>query len=324
MRFERLKGIFRPKAPSLILPASQDSFLQHRREVMAGAAALLAGSAFIPRAAQAGYVPQPPIYQNGQNTLLQTAAAGVGGNNSSAENIAFYDPDGSLIVGPGNRADMEVVTLSPFNLFIAHMHVRFKQVAYSTSRPSAQTLWTGVGGGSFSVNNTSSFGGILTLSTGAVSAGDGGTVTMDYNPINLSGMKYYGLMYAGVSSSNQVIKFGVIFNSSNQIYLQRSDLTTEGNWVGHCVSGGTDTASSITTALNTGLNRAIYCISYDGTNVNFWVGNSNDTIVLGAQIPVASAPSLSNVYTPFISITSQGSAVNRNLNITDWYTISNG
>lgn len=267
--------------------------------------------------------PSGPLeFGNSVNTLIQTAAAGVGGNNSSSENIAFYDADGSLLIGPGSRTDLEVITSSPFNLFINHNHLKFKQPAFSGSRPSAQTLWTATGAGTFAINPNTSFGGVLQINTNTSAAGDGGEVQMDYGSITLSGSKTYALMYPS-GTTDQVINFGLFFDVSNQVWLSRSDLSSQGNWVAHCMAAGTTTSTTVSSSLNSGTNRTIFGIDcLDGVNVNFWVGNTNNTIVSAATINT-NVPNVALSYIPYISFFTQGAAVARTLTVTDWYTISN-
>lgn len=320
MLFERKKGIIRPKAPAIIAPAAKEDFMLHRRGVMEGFAWLLGGAALgAASPARASYVPQPPVYEANQNTLLQVFDPGVGSlNRTSPEDISFMNGEG-LFVGPGNRPDATIIMNSPLNLFKRHKHVRFDQVQFSSTRPDQSLNWTAIGGGSFSIVAGSS-GGELFLSTGTSNIGDGGSFTQDFNSIVLdSSTKIYFFLGPVTASSDQVILFGLKANSSNQVYFERSDIATDGGWLCFSTAGGV--SSSFNTGVTSGLNRTIFCISYDGSNINFWIGSSNNTFILEYQTSV-NVPTGQTMF-PFLSYTTQSALVNRQLAISDIYTICN-
>jgi hypothetical protein len=81
-------------------------------------------------------------------------------------------------------------------------------------------------------------------------------------------------------------------------------------------------ATSVGTGVTSSVDRTIFCMDYDGTNINFWIGNSNNTIIKVASTST-NIPNTALNYQPYVQITSQVSAVNRSLNITDWYAITN-
>ena len=267
--------------------------------------------------------PSGPLeFGNAVNTMVQTAAAGVGGNNSNSENIAFYDADGGLFIGPGNRTDVTIYSASAQNLFIAHEHIRFKRPATSATRPSSATLWTPIGGGTATVTNTTSYSGLCTLQTNTGAVGDGGTLSQDYNAVTLSGTKMLILLEL-LQTANQVVEYGLMYDVNNRVYMSRSDINSDGGWVAHCVASGVATSQSLPSSLNTGTTRSCLAIDMaDTVNVKFWSSNFNTTIIQGASINT-NIPSSTLIYTPYLKITSQVNNVNCQAYITDWYTITN-
>jgi hypothetical protein len=243
--------------------------------------------------------------------VLQIANPGTGGSGAAIttyENIAFYDADGDLVIGPNDRIDITIIHNSAVNFWKRHKQTRFNQVQFSTTRPTQDLLWSAIGAGTFSII-TGSDGGRLEIQTGSSAAGDGGSIIQDFNTFELvAGTKILFLLELA-ATTDQLISIGAQLDSNNQVYLRRSDLASEGTWFAHCTSGGTDT--SVDTGVKTGTNRIQYGIDFDGTTVGFWVGNTNNTLL--KYVSTTTNIPTGQLLKPFLKFTSQSAAVNRQL-----------
>lgn len=265
--------------------------------------------------------PDPYVWPNGINTIVQEANPGPGadaGQYGANENIFFFDTDGGYLLGPGARPDISGMVMGFFNLYAIHEHVRFNQPAYSATRPEARLVFYPLGGGWFNIEKLT-YGGTLRVSTGTP-AGGGGTVTMDYLPFQiLPGQQMAWFLYPHYVG-NQYFEIGWQIDANNKVFFQRSEPTgSEAVWSCQAVVGGASTYAS-STAVMTGNGRRIMILYYRwGVGVEFYIGNYNNTAVKVCTIPIAQLPSSGPLAYSYVKFYNLGASINRILYITNWY-----
>lgn len=238
------------------------------------------------------------LFPNNQNTLLQRDQFG------NSQNIAYYDADGGLQVGP-NDLRYQIQTNVPINIFRPQPLFDF-----DTNVIDPRLAFVSQNGGTFSPADNSKW----KMSTGTIVNGGGKLKTSNILVPCYSGQKCYFYMET-VPNGNLLLEFG--FESDDlqhQIKFSRADNSAAQNYFAKSVTT-TGTTTTDTGQLGNSVRRlfALELASVGGVLSVLYYASTDAGVLQLKATHQTDVPAAGTNLRPFVRFTNNGYSYNRDL-----------